>query len=161
MTNGLQKAHDRFSTAFGFLAGGEGELDLALGEGVKGPHLFPPGQRGLGALFRDRERAGGGGDLERLFKRFTLDERGLPTDRLPSVLRPGDTLYAVGPEPMMAAARAAEATGLPAYVSLEAAMACGVESCLSCRVELKRGPVHICKRGSVFPVGEVFFAKPA
>jgi len=90
----------------------------------------------------------------------SLGELGLPTDRLSSVLRPGDTLYAVGPEPMMAAAaRVAAKMGLPAYVSLEAHMACGVGSCLSCRVELKSGPAHVCRQGPVFPAEEVFFAE--
>lgn len=92
----------------------------------------------------------------------SLGERGFPTDLLPFALRPGDTVYAVGPEPLMEkAARAARAMALPAYVSLEAPMACGVGSCLSCRVELRSGPVHVCKQGPVFPAEEVFFAESA
>ncbi len=90
----------------------------------------------------------------------SLGERGFPTEMLPFSLRPGDTVYAVGPEPLMrAAARAAATMALPAYVSLEAHMACGVGSCLSCRVELKSGPVHVCQDGPVFPAEEVFFAE--
>ncbi len=98
---------------------------------------------------------------------FTEDgswgERGYPTDALPFVLRPGDTLFAVGPEAMMQkAAGVARTMALPAYVSLEAHMACGVGSCLSCAVPTAKGQRHVCTDGPVFPAEEVrFHLEPA
>lgn len=124
-------------------------------QGVEVVHLH--GARDAGeALYLPYLRASGA-ELRFFTEDGSLGEGGLPTDALPFVLRPGDTLYAVGPEPMMAAAaRVARTLLLPAYVSLEAHMACGVGACLSCAVETKHGQRHVCVDGPIFPAEEVF-----
>ncbi len=111
------------------------------------------------ALYLPYLRASGA-ELRFFTEGGALGERGLPTDALPFVLRPGDTLYAVGPEPMMAAAaRVARTLALPAFVSLEAPMACGVGACLSCAVQTKKRQKHVCVDGPIFPAEDVFFAE--
>ena len=113
----------------------------------------------LEALYLPYLRASGA-ELRFFTEDGSLGEPGRPTDALPFVLRPGDTLYAVGPEPMMeAAARVAKTLALPAYVSLEAHMACGVGACLSCAVKTKKGQKHVCVDGPVFAAKDVFFAE--
>jgi dihydroorotate dehydrogenase electron transfer subunit len=50
------------------------------------------------------------------------------------------TVYACGPDPMMAAvARVAAAAGVPCYVSLERIMGCGMGGCYSCVVPVATG----------------------
>ena len=111
------------------------------------------------ALYLPYLRASGA-ELRFFTEDGSLGEPGRPTDALPFVLRPGDTLYAVGPEPMMeAATRVAKTLALPAYVSLEAHMACGVGACLSCAVQTNKGQKHICVDGPIFAAEDVFFAE--
>lgn len=68
-----------------------------------------------------------------------------------------DAAYICGPAPMMrAAADAAAMYGIPAYVSLEERMGCGIGACLvcACRLKDKDGRVrtgHVCKDGPVIP----------
>lgn len=74
-----------------------------------------------------------------------------------------DVIYACGPMPMLRAIKSyAEEKGIPAYISLEEHMACGVGACLGCVV--KTGEVHhhtnvnnarICTDGPVFEAREV------
>lgn len=63
-----------------------------------------------------------------------------------------------GPEPMMkiVAARMMEAK-VPAQVSLEKRMACGVGACLSCVVETTQGVKRACVDGPIFAAEEVVF----
>lgn len=63
-----------------------------------------------------------------------------------------------GPEPMMkiVAASMIEAK-IPAQVSLEKRMACGVGACLSCVVETTQGVKRACVDGPIFAAEEVVF----
>jgi dihydroorotate dehydrogenase electron transfer subunit len=46
---------------------------------------------------------------------------------------------------------------VPCYLSLEAAMACGLGACLGCAVEAAGGGyVHVCSDGPVFDAEEVW-----
>ncbi|HBA49329.1 MAG TPA: dihydroorotate dehydrogenase electron transfer subunit [Lachnospiraceae bacterium] len=74
-----------------------------------------------------------------------------------------DVIYACGPMPMLRAIKkyAAEHR-IPAYISLEEHMACGVGACLGCVVKTKEIDHHshvnnarICTDGPVFEAGEV------
>jgi dihydroorotate dehydrogenase electron transfer subunit len=70
-------------------------------------------------------------------------------------------IYAVGPEPMLAAAaRLGRELGVPTWVSLEEYMACAVGGCAGCtvRVEEPTGPAmrRVCVDGPVFPAERVF-----
>lgn len=74
-----------------------------------------------------------------------------------------DVIFACGPMPMLRAIkRYAEEKGIPAYISLEEHMACGVGACLGCVVKTKEVDHHshvhnarICTDGPVFEAKEV------
>lgn len=74
-----------------------------------------------------------------------------------------DVIYACGPMPMLRAIKGyAQEKGIPAYISLEEHMACGVGACLGCVVKTKNIDSHshvnnarICTDGPVFEAGEV------
>jgi len=80
--------------------------------------------------------------------------------------RPGPaTLYACGPDAMLhAVARLAERRGLPAQVSLDPWMGCGLGTCLGCVVRIRRAdearPKYrcACTEGPVFDAREVVWA---
>jgi dihydroorotate dehydrogenase electron transfer subunit len=123
----------------------------------------------------------GGRRLEDLQLRETFDALGVPlvastddgsfghhgrvTEPLEAYLdtHPGDVqLYGCGPEPMVRAlARVAEKRGLPAQVSLDPWMGCGVGTCLGCVVWTQRADEarpHYrcgCTEGPVFDAPEV------
>jgi dihydroorotate dehydrogenase electron transfer subunit len=72
-------------------------------------------------------------------------ERGLVTAAVERALAadggPPPTLLACGPEPMLVAtARLAHRRALPAYLSLEGEMACGIGACLACAVASAEPP---------------------
>ena len=74
-----------------------------------------------------------------------------------------DLIYACGPMPMLRAVKAyAQEKGIPAYISLEERMACGVGACLGCVVKTNQVHHHtnvnnarICTDGPVFEADEV------
>lgn len=74
-----------------------------------------------------------------------------------------DIIFACGPMPMLRAIKAyAQEKGIPAYISLEERMACGVGACLGCVVKTKEIDHHshvnnarICTDGPVYLALEV------
>lgn len=74
-----------------------------------------------------------------------------------------DIIFACGPMPMLRAIKAyAQEKGIPAYISLEERMACGVGACLGCVVKTKEIDHHshvnnarICTDGPVYLASEV------
>lgn len=95
----------------------------------------------------------------------SLGEEGLVTGPLERHLdaRPGPaTLYACGPDPMLhAVAQLASRRGLPAQVSLDPWMGCGMGACLGCVVWVQ-GPRDerpryscACTKGPVYDASEV------
>ena len=74
-----------------------------------------------------------------------------------------ELIYACGPMPMLRAIKTyAGQNGIPAYISLEERMACGVGACLGCVVKTKEVDHHshvnnarICTDGPVFEAKEV------
>lgn len=74
-----------------------------------------------------------------------------------------DVIMACGPMPMLRAIKkCAEELGVPAYISLEERMACGVGACLGCVAKTKEKDHHsnvhnarICTDGPVFEAREV------
>ncbi len=74
-----------------------------------------------------------------------------------------DVICSCGPMPMLRGVKAfAEDLGIPAYISLEERMACGVGACLGCVTRTKHVDEHskvnnarICTEGPVFPAEEV------
>ena len=71
-----------------------------------------------------------------------------------------DCIYACGPLPMLKAVRDfVIENNIPAQVSLEERMGCGIGICLGCAVKDKNsnGYKHVCKDGPVFDVNDVEF----
>lgn len=74
-----------------------------------------------------------------------------------------DIIFACGPMPMLRAIKSyAQECGIPAYLSLEEHMACGVGACLGCVVKTREVDHHshvnnarICTDGPVFEAREV------
>ena len=74
-----------------------------------------------------------------------------------------DVIFACGPMPMLRAIKKyAESKNIPAYISLEEHMACGVGACLGCVVKTKEVDHHshvhnarICTDGPVFEAADV------
>ncbi|MBD5532668.1 MAG: dihydroorotate dehydrogenase electron transfer subunit [Lachnospiraceae bacterium] len=74
-----------------------------------------------------------------------------------------DVIYACGPMPMLRAVKQyASETGIPAYISLEERMACGVGACLGCVCKTKQVDAHshvknarVCTEGPVFLAEDV------
>lgn len=76
---------------------------------------------------------------------------------------PCDVIYACGPMPMLRAIKKyAEEKKIPAYISLEERMACGVGACLGCVCKTTKKDAHshvnnarVCTEGPVFEAMEV------
>ena len=74
-----------------------------------------------------------------------------------------DVIFACGPKPMLRGVKAlAEEMGIPAYVSMEERMACGVGACLACVCNSTKKDSHsnvnnkrVCVDGPVFLATEV------
>ena len=75
----------------------------------------------------------------------------------------GESIYACGPMPMLRAIKQyAQEQDIPAYISLEEGMACGVGACLGCVCKTREVDAHshvhnarICTDGPVFEAKEV------
>jgi len=97
----------------------------------------------------------------------SLGRKGLVTEALEEYLDSGAgpvALYACGPDAMLhAVARVAERRGLPALVSLDPWMGCGVGTCLGCVVRIQQAdeprPRYrcACTEGPVFDVASVLW----
>lgn len=108
-------------------------------------------------------------DLEQQGKVFIATEdgsvgtKGTVLDAIRENGLEADIIYACGPMPMLRAIKAyAQEKGIPAYISLEEHMACGVGACLGCVVKTKEVHHHtnvnnarICTDGPVFEASEV------
>lgn len=74
-----------------------------------------------------------------------------------------DTLFSCGPTPMLRGVKAyAEEKGIPAWISMEERMACGIGACLACVCKSTEVDHHshvnnkrVCKEGPVFNAKEV------
>ena len=68
------------------------------------------------------------------------------------------TIYACGPHPMLKAiAVISQEYKIPAQVSLEEHMACGIGACLGCVVETFGGLKRVCKEGPVFNAKDIIW----
>lgn len=89
--------------------------------------------------------------------------KGKVTDLLKKILRltihyEPLTIYACGPKPMLKEiALIAKQHDIPAQVSLEAHMACGIGACLGCVINTREGYKRVCKEGPVFKTDEVIW----
>ena len=69
-------------------------------------------------------------------------------------------MYACGPKPMLSViAKEAEKFQIPAQVSVDEYMACGIGACLGCAIKTKTGYKLVCKDGPVFDAQEIDWRK--
>ena len=65
-------------------------------------------------------------------------------------------VYACGPKPMLKGVDTiVKKFGIPAQLSLESHMACGIGACLGCVVDTTKGYKRVCKDGPVFSAQEL------
>ncbi|MBR6740468.1 MAG: dihydroorotate dehydrogenase electron transfer subunit [Clostridia bacterium] len=69
----------------------------------------------------------------------------------------GDYIYACGPEPMLKAILSA--SELPAELSFESRMACGMGACLTCTCHTTSGARRICSDGPVFEREDIIWTQ--
>jgi dihydroorotate dehydrogenase electron transfer subunit len=159
-------------------------LLIAGGFGIAPFHLFSQELRALGGKARVFYGGRTASDLvlrepfDRLDVPLTpstddgsLGRRGLVTEAVEEYLAQGQgaaMLYACGPQPMLrAVARLAQDRGLPAQLSLDPWMGCGMGTCLGCVVPIQRPGEErpswrcACTEGPVFDAREVVWeARP-
>jgi len=89
--------------------------------------------------------------------------KGRATDLLQDLLRamsqePRAAIYACGPRPMLKEVSSiSKRHNIPAQLSLEEHMACGIGACLGCAVETRDGYKRVCKDGPVFTADEIIW----
>ncbi len=67
-------------------------------------------------------------------------------------------IYACGPKPMLkAVSNMARKYKIPAQVSMEEHMSCGIGACLGCVVKTKKGLERVCKEGPVFEAQDIIW----
>ncbi|MBM3254732.1 MAG: dihydroorotate dehydrogenase electron transfer subunit [Candidatus Omnitrophica bacterium] len=65
-------------------------------------------------------------------------------------------IYACGPEPLLKKVAAISSKhNIPAQISLEEHMACGIGACLGCAINTHAGFQRVCKEGPVFDAKEI------
>jgi dihydroorotate dehydrogenase electron transfer subunit len=96
----------------------------------------------------------------------SIGYKGYVTKLLENVLRTTHAprlttaIYGCGPQPMLwEVSRIARGHRIPAQVSLEAHMACGIGACLGCVVDTVDGFKRVCKDGPVFEAGKIVWEK--
>lgn len=87
--------------------------------------------------------------------------RGRVTDLLKDLLRtrgqdPGVKVFACGPRPMLKEiSRVSKENRIPAQISLEEHMSCGIGACMGCVVQTRNGYKRVCKEGPVFEARDI------
>lgn len=77
---------------------------------------------------------------------------------LPKISNSSAVIYACGPKPMLKAlADISSKSNIPAQLSMEEHMSCGIGACLGCVVKTKKGLERVCKEGPVFDAGHLIW----
>lgn len=155
------------------LAAGEGKRACLIGGGIGVPPILELAKRlsaekSIICGYRDanlflKEDLEQYGDFYAATEDGSVGIKGNVVDVLRSRELCGDVIYACGPMPMLRALKAyAQEKQIPAYISLEERMACGVGACLGCVCKTTKKDAHsqvhnarICTDGPVFEAGEV------
>jgi len=83
---------------------------------------------------------------------------GLLEKELSAIARRAPVIYACGPRPMLKeVSGVANRQMIPAQLSLEEHMACGIGACLGCVVSTRSGFKRVCKEGPVFAADELMW----
>lgn len=153
---------------------GEGKKVFLIGGGIGIPPLVElakrlKAERQIIVGYRDKNQFFLKSDLEQHGQVYIATEDGSSGTKgnvMDAIRENGletDVIYACGPMPMLRAIKAyAAEKSIPAYISLEEHMACGVGACLGCVVKTKEVHHHtyvnnarICTDGPVFEASEV------
>ena len=130
---------------------GQGKPLVLLGAGTKKQVLCEKEFKQLGCevmVATDDGSVGFKGKVTDLLKDFLR-----PTSHVP---RP--TVYACGPRPMLRAlSRISLKNNIPAQISLEEHMSCGIGACMGCVVDTLQGFKRVCKEGPVFDAGQILW----
>jgi dihydroorotate dehydrogenase electron transfer subunit len=129
--------------------------------------VFVGGRRRVDILCEDEFRALGW-EVRATTEDGSHGERGLVTGPLLTELRQssaGKRIFACGPTPMLeAVAQIAEQFGVPAAVSMDEHMCCGVGVCLTCVIRIRSGGdweyQRTCTEGPVFDSRHVLWEVP-
>jgi dihydroorotate dehydrogenase electron transfer subunit len=96
--------------------------------------------------------------LKNLLKAYAHERAPAYPIRPGASLKLAATIYACGPKPMLKEIALISAKyHIPAQVSLEEHMACGIGACLGCVVSTKNGYKRVCKEGPVFNADEIIW----
>ncbi len=158
----------------GFRHSGSGKKGLLVGAGLGAAPLLFLAQELAGRkwslviLLGGRTKAGilrpdafeRFGTLKTITEDGSTPKKGTIIDLLQEELKKGgwDTIYACGPRAVLKVIQGISCrTGIPAQISVEERMACGLGACLGCvcRSAHSSGYLRVCKEGPVFDAGEV------
>lgn len=147
------------------VAGGIGVAPLVfLAEELKGLKLFVLiGAKTKSQILCEKEFQHLGCDVKISTDDGSKGFKGKVTDLLQIILRENEItsqgeneIYACGPKPMLKEiSRISQEYRIPAQISLEEHMACGIGACLGCVVKTKQGFQRVCKEGPVFKADEI------
>lgn len=138
------------------IGGGIGTFPLLmLAKSLNAPDVY------LG--FRNKDRvllvedfASAGGNVTVTTDDGSYGYHGFAIDKLKENLDGVEKIYACGPTPMLKAVQTLSAeTGIPAELSMEQRMGCGIGACLTCACKVNDHYAHVCKAGPVFKASEV------
>ncbi|MDP8299073.1 MAG: dihydroorotate dehydrogenase electron transfer subunit [Candidatus Tantalella remota] len=129
---------------------GHNEVECFLGASSKNHILCKEEMEKLGAKVHVATEDGSLG-----FKGYVTK---LVDERIDEISASGENglIFGCGPKPMLEAlAKDARMIGMPAQVSLDAYMACGIGACRGCAVKTKNGYKLVCSDGPVFDAQEI------
>jgi len=122
------------------------------------------GSRNKGQVLCEKEFRNAGCDVKISTDDGSVGFKGRVTDLLKEILRskiikPSSVfIYSCGPRPMLKELSGiAIKNSLPAQISLEEHMSCGIGACLGCVVKTKNGLERVCKEGPVFNASDLIW----
>jgi len=120
------------------------------------------GARASSQVLCEKEFKNAGCDVKIATDDGSLGFKGKVTGLLKFLLTTNDqrptTIYACGPRPMLkAVCNIALRNNIPAQVSLEEHMSCGIGACLGCVVKTRNGLERVCKEGPVFNAEDIIW----
>ncbi len=156
----------------GFTLPEAGERSVIIGGGLGIPPLLELSKRIPGeaevflgyadAPFMDGDFRGHGRKVHVASQTGNGGFRGTVLELVETIAPLADRVYACGPRQMLqAVAEWAERQGIPAQVSMEERMACGIGACLGCAVKIQKPGekdwqyLRVCRDGPVFSGREV------
>jgi len=162
--NGFTIASDIKRQAPILVAGGMGVAPLLfLAEKLKNKQIpILIGARSMKDINCEKEFKKIGCDVKIATDDGSLGFKGRVTDllkcELSAVSSLPETIYACGPHPMLKiVAVISQEYKIPAQISLEEHMACGIGACLGCVVETASGLKRVCKEGPIFNAKDIIW----